>query len=93
VLAASPGARSTLLRWLQIGGVRIERVEDLPVVDVRYVPSFGDRVSLAQAQRLVRFRILLPRVGDLGDPDKVYVRDEPSSGAVTLLGNVSRREV
>lgn len=91
VLAASPGARSTLLRWLQIGGVRIERVEDLPVVEVRYTPYFGDRVSLAQARRLVRFRILLPRVGDFDEPDEVYVRDKPSSRAVTLLyGSLER---
>jgi hypothetical protein len=91
VLAASPGARSALLRWLHLGGVRIERVEDLPIVEVRELPFFGQRVSFSEAQRTVDFRILRPRVGDLDEPDEVYLRTLPPGGAVTLVyGSLAR---
>jgi hypothetical protein len=91
VLAASPGARSALLRWLHIGGVRIERVEELPVVEVRQRPYFGNRVSLAEARGAVDFRVLLPNAGDLDEPDAVYLRALPPGGTVTLVyGSLAR---
>jgi hypothetical protein len=91
LLAASPGARSAVLRFLHLGGVRIERVEDLPVVEVRQLPYFGNRVTLAEARRAVGFRILFPRLGDLDRPDEIYLRTLPPGGAVTLVyGSLAR---
>ncbi|HEX4747071.1 MAG TPA: hypothetical protein VFU99_09330, partial [Gaiellaceae bacterium] len=69
---AIPDARSALLRFLQIGGVRIELVDELPAV----VPTeselglvLGQRVSLAEARSRAGFELL-----ELDhEPDAVYL--------------------
>lgn len=87
---AVPEARSTILRWFGIGGVRIQVVERIPPVATRPVLQIGVRVSLAQAQQRIPFRILVPARSDLGPPDEIYVGhfvvDE-----VTLLYRQRRR--
>jgi hypothetical protein len=84
VLAASPRARSAVLDWLGIGGVQIVEVDELPVVPVREQPVLGERVSLAEARRRVAFAVqLLPE--SAGTPDEVYLRGNPTGGAVTLV--------
>jgi hypothetical protein len=89
VLAASPGARSAIAGWLGIGGVRIVRVDELPVVPRRAEPALGERVSLAEARRRVPFAVTWPR--SQGEPDEVYVRDFPEGGTVTLVYGSVRR--
>jgi hypothetical protein len=69
---AVPQARSTILHWFGIGGVRIEFVEQLPPVTEDRAPSIGVAVSLAEARTRVGFRVLVPG-GDVGPPDAVYV--------------------
>jgi hypothetical protein len=89
VLAASPGARSTVLDWLRIGGVEIRRTDELPQVPLRFEPGFGDPVPLEEARRRVDFPVLLP--GRLDEPDAVYHREYPAGGTVTLVwGPVER---
>jgi hypothetical protein len=85
VLAASPRARSAVLDWLGIGGVRIVRVDELPPVPLRGEPYYGERVSLAEAGRRVDFDVHLPRLDTFEQPDAVYVKDFPPGGMVTLL--------
>jgi hypothetical protein len=71
---AIPDARSALLRFLQIGGERIELVDKLP--EVSPTPPeldlmLGLRVPLAEARRRAAFDLL-----ELDDgPDSVYVGD------------------
>jgi hypothetical protein len=71
---AIPDARSALLRFLQIGGDRIELVDELPAV----APSppeldliLGKRVSLDEARRLAAFDLLELEE----EPDSVYIGD------------------
>lgn len=71
---AIPDARSALLRFLQIGGDRIELVDELPAVS----PSppeldliLGERVTLDEARRRAGFDLLELEE----EPDSVYIGD------------------
>jgi hypothetical protein len=71
---AIPDARSALLRFLQIGGDRIELVDELPAV----APSppeldliLGERVTLDEARRRAAFDLLELEE----EPDSVYIGD------------------
>jgi hypothetical protein len=89
VLAASPDARSRVLDWLRIGGVEIRRADDLPEVPLRAEPVFGELVTLEEARRRVDFPVLVP--DELEAPDRVYHREYPPGGAVTLVwGDVGK---
>ena len=83
-LALSPGARSAVQRLIGIGGVQIELVDELPATPVRARPDFGAEVSLAEARRLAGFRVRLPALAGLGEPDAVFFRDYPT-GMVTIV--------
>jgi hypothetical protein len=82
VLAASPGARGALADWLDfLPGVRVERVDELPSMPLAaWTGVYGEKVSLAEAEREAPFAILLP--ASLGDPDLVYRYRDPSGGLV-----------
>ena len=85
VLAAAlaiPGARSALLRWFHLGGVTIERVDQLPVVSKSAPLALGRRVTLAQAERRVSFRL---RVPSGLEPQRVYVDTFPPGGRISFL--------
>jgi hypothetical protein len=69
VLALSPGARSAFLEIFRLEGATVELTETLPEVEVQPVIDFGERVSRAEAERRVGFRLL-----DLGEPDAIFVR-------------------
>jgi hypothetical protein len=68
---AIPDARSAFLRIFDIGGERIEVVEDLPEIPVTtdLELTLGERVSLDEAKRRSEFD--LRELG--GAPDRVYV--------------------
>ena len=68
VLALSPGARSAFLEIFHLKGATVERVEQLPQVEVQTI-DFGERVDREEAERLVGFELL-----DLGEPDAIFVR-------------------
>ena len=72
-VAAVPSARSAVLRWLGIEGVRIERVPEAPTRAPSPALDLGERIPLAPAT-------LVPQA--LGRPDAVY--DAPGD-MVTLL--------
>jgi hypothetical protein len=88
---AIPDARSALLRFLQIGGARIELVDELPPVPQtppELELTLGERVSLADARRRTPFELL-----ELEDePDAVFLGERGTvwflygdSDAVRLL--------
>lgn len=85
LLAASPGARVALARWLGVPGVII--VQQLPSATPAPLGTnlrLGRRLSLAAARARAPFAILLPATPSLGVPDEVYLRTPPAGGAVTL---------
>jgi hypothetical protein len=86
---AVPDARSTILRWLGIEGVRVEFVERLPEVGESEPLAIGVPVTLAEAQRRVPFHIVVPS-SDVGPPDAVYV-GHFTVDEVTLLYGSPRR--
>ncbi len=86
---AVPEARSRVLHWFGIGGVRVEFVDTLPPVTVRTPLSIGVPVSLADARTRVRFRILLPGA-ELGPPDVVYVGHFAVDEVTLLYGRPDR---
>jgi hypothetical protein len=61
VAFAVPPARTAILRFFHIGGVTIIRVDTLPPAQERPLGSgLGGRKSLAEAQRTVGYRLVLP---------------------------------
>lgn len=66
---AVPDARTAVLRLLGIKGATVIRVDELPPA-ASSVRPFGEAVSLAEAERVVGFRPLLP---DLGSPDRISI--------------------
>jgi hypothetical protein len=78
VAMAIPPARAEVLDWLGFGSVRIERRE--PVISqFGSGLGLGDATTLEQASRQAGFRVLVP--AELGRPDAVYVRADPTTGS------------
>ena len=48
-------------------------------------PGLGQPTSLDEARGDVTFALRVPRLGELGEPDLVYLAEPPVGGAVTLL--------
>jgi hypothetical protein len=80
-LAAAPGVRARIERWLGIGAVRIERVERLPDTAPGRDLGLGTRTTLASARRTAR--VPVPTIGALGAPDAVYA--DRASGEASLV--------
>lgn len=78
VFAVSPDARSAAASWFHLPGFEI-----LPGGPVQGPlgrgAQLGTRVSLREAQRRVRFSIVVPALPDLRRPDEVYVGTPPLS--------------
>jgi hypothetical protein len=88
-LAASESARSALLELLHIPGVEISYAEELPAVRFRLgEDTLGRRVSLAEAEELTPFELLIPTLNGLDEPDRIYYRDSPPGDMVTLVYEV-----
>ena len=86
---AVPQARSAILRWLGIGGVRVEFVDRLPPVATGRAPIIGVPVSLAEARTRVGFRVVVP-AGEPGPPDGVYVGHFGVDEVTLLYGRPTR---
>jgi hypothetical protein len=76
---AVPSARSSILRFLGIEGVTVQRVDRLP--QAAPLGTLGDRTTMAAVRRRVGFRPLLP---DGKRPDAVYLDKALAGGAVVL---------
>ncbi len=87
---AVPPARTAVLEWLGLRGVRIERTPTSPPPGraTRGLPevelSLGDRVTLPEARRRARYQVLLPP-RSLGDPDAVYFDPTGPGGQVSFV--------
>jgi hypothetical protein len=82
VLAVSPSARSTVLEWLGLKGVKIERrpADPTPAPTAAPTPDLGRRVTLAQARDLVRYAVVAPREA----PDAVFYDQAVPDGAISM---------
>ncbi len=87
---AVPQARTAILHFFHIGGITIEPVERLPSVPPARTLDLGERVSLAKADDLADFRVVVPK--RLGNPDAVYF-DRKTPGGVVWLVYGSKRHV
>lgn len=67
---AVPDARTAVLRFFGLKGVTVIRVEQLPPAPPPSQAFFGEKVTLAEAERVAGIDLLLP---DLGPPDEVRV--------------------
>ena len=82
---AVPSARTSILRFLHIGAVTVERVETLPPARERPLSTgLGRSVTPEAATALAGFRMLLPE--DAAPPHRVYVRDGLQSALLDLRG-------
>jgi hypothetical protein len=83
-VAATPPARSALLRWLGIEGVAVKDVPRVRPASPSGVVTarLGRSVSLAQARRIAGFRVL---TAPLPGPGDVRVLSQPGGRAITLV--------
>jgi hypothetical protein len=88
---AVPPVRAALLDLVGLGGVTIERVDELPPVTPARGLGLGAPVSLAEARRRVDFPVRLPDEDTWGEPDAAYVSSSFPGGAVSLLYGDERR--
>jgi hypothetical protein len=80
---AVPDARTAILEWLGLRGVKIERTETGPTAPERPPElALGQRVTLEEARDQVAFPVLNPDFDELGEPDEVYVSEAVRGGQV-----------
>ncbi len=90
-LGSVPSVRSAIADRLGLRGIEIRPVPTLsPLPSLTTPPDrsslgLGERVTLEQARARVRYRVLLPSLPELGDPDEVYLSAEPSGGQVAVI--------
>jgi hypothetical protein len=88
-LIVSPQARTTVLGWLGVKGVLIQRVNTLPSPtpasgNLGERLQLGELISLPAASTRVSFHIFVPQ--SLGNPDRVYLREPPPlDGEISLV--------
>jgi hypothetical protein len=83
-LAAVPSTRHTILRWLRLESVVIERVPTQPQAPPTGSLRLGRPVALARARSVVSWRLAMPRLRGLGDPS-VHVSGLPEGGRISLV--------
>jgi hypothetical protein len=88
VLTFSPIARTAVAEWFGVPGIEISFLERSPKPQPEPLGrglDLGRRVSLDDARGQVSYRILLPTLPELGEPDEVYVKAPPPGGQVSLV--------
>ncbi len=81
---AVPSARSAVLEWLGLKGVKVTRVDKLPEVPLLSDMGLGDPVTLAAARQRAP-GLVEPHLKNLGAPDQVYYSAGVPGGQVTFL--------
>jgi hypothetical protein len=79
-----PAARTAVLEWLGIKGVKVTRVETLPKVSLLNDLGLGERVSLAQARERAPW-LVEPHLDSLDPPDQIYYSSSVPFGQVSFL--------
>jgi hypothetical protein len=82
---AVPQTRGSILRFLHLRGVTIERVPELPTVPVQggLGTFLGEPVSLDEARSRAEFHVVVPSA--LGEADQLYYQASPPGGMVSFL--------
>jgi hypothetical protein len=83
VAFAVPGARSAILDFFGVGGVRIERVPSTPSVRAGADLGLGARVALDEARRRADYEVVLPT--ELPTPQSVYFSAALPGGQVGVV--------
>lgn len=81
---AVPSARTAVLEWLGIKGVKVTRVDKLPEVSLLSDRGLGDPVTLAEARRRAP-GLVEPHLKNLSPPDEVYFSAGVPGGQATFL--------
>ena len=70
-----------------LGGLRLTfgPASFSPLPSLLAGPGLGQPTSLEEARGEVAFALRVPTLGELGEPDLVYLAEPPAGGAVTLL--------
>jgi hypothetical protein len=87
-VAAVPDWRHSVLDWLGLRSVKIERVPQLPPTPTGDLLALGTRTTLADASRHVSFTPVAPAGLP---PDEVYFAEDPPGGQVALVYKPGRR--
>jgi hypothetical protein len=91
---AVPQARSAILDWLGIGAVTIRYVDDLPPADLAAGDlGVGERVSLPEARRRVRFPVRVPTLEGLEDPVVYYGEPLPTGQVAFVYGSPEKPQL
>ncbi|MGH2996267.1 MAG: hypothetical protein ACRDM9_08130, partial [Gaiellaceae bacterium] len=80
-----------LLDLLGLGGVSIERVDELPAVSPPGDLGLGVEVPPDQAGREAFFALLVPDEEEWGEPDQAFVSTSVPGGMVSLLYGTEER--
>lgn len=85
-LGVSPGVREAAAEWLGLKGIKITFLPSiLEPGPAGANLKLGERVSLEEARERVSYRVLVPTLPELGEPDEVYLRKYPPGGQVSLV--------
>ena len=82
---ASPDVRGAAGEFLRLRGIDIFPVPSVPNVSPSAPVFGGQRMTLDEARRVVRFTLRVPGAPELGAPDDVYVDASGPSDRVTLV--------
>ncbi|MGW4030092.1 hypothetical protein ACWEFL_12340 [Streptomyces sp. NPDC004838] len=83
VLVLTPPVRAAVVDWFDFGGVEVRYDPSASPAPSASVPGCSAPVSLAEAERSVGFRALVPT--ELGEPDAVSAMTEPDGRSVLSL--------
>lgn len=85
-LGISPGVRDAAAEWLGLKGIRITFLPSILEPEPAGANlKLGEELSLEEARERVSYRVLVPTLPELGEPDEVYVRTYPPGGQVSLV--------
>jgi hypothetical protein len=89
IALASPGVRAAADQFLRLRGIEIFPVPSVPAATGTPTLALpGERVTLDEARRRVRFPLTVPSAPELGAPDDVYLESTATSDRVTLVYRV-----
>ena len=84
-LFAVPQTRAEVLRFIDVGVIRVLFGDEVPIVEPLALPDLPGETTLADARQSVSFDITLPRYPrTLGNPDHVYAVETATDPVIVL---------